>query len=274
MAAHAEASLRRPSCTEPFRPSQGASISLRFAGKAAVMDQRILGRIYRRLMHKYFLSDLMVDLRLDARRDSANYITPHLKTAMLFADRYALLDYAVKLARAATPQGLVCEFGVAGGKTLRHISERWPGAVHGFDSFEGLPEDWTGTAEQAGRFNLKGKLPRLPKNGELHVGWFEKSVPKFLAAHAGPAALLHLDADLYSSTRTVLTACRERIAAGTVLVFDEYYNYPNWREHEFKAFQEFVAEEGLDYKYVGFSTLQGQAAVQILGKASAPRSSA
>lgn len=230
------------------------------------MDNRILGRIYRRLMHKYFLSDLMVELRLDARRDTADYITPHLKTALLFADRYALLDFAVKQAKAAFPQGLVCEFGVAGGKTLRHIAAQWDGRVHGFDSFEGLPEDWTGTAEQAGRFNLKGKLPRLTGNAELHIGWFERSLPPFLASHQGPAALLHLDADLYSSTRTVLTAFRDRIQAGSVLVFDEYDNYPNWREHEFKAFQEFVTENGLDYKYIGFSTLQGQAAVQILGR--------
>jgi len=233
------------------------------------MDRRILGRIYRRLIHKYYLSDLMYELRLEARRDTAAYISPHLKSAMLFADRYALLDYAVKLARETTAQGLVCEFGVAGGKTLRHIAGQWPGTVHGFDSFEGLPEDWTGTAEQAGRFNLKGKLPRLPGNAELHIGWFERSLPPFLAAHPGPAALLHLDADLYSSTRTVLEAFADRIGPGTVLVFDEYYNYPNWREHEFKAFQEFVAARGLAYKYVGFSTLQGQAAVQILGPAGA-----
>lgn len=228
------------------------------------MDRRILGRIYRRLIHKYFVADLMLDLRLDAKRDTVDYITPHLKTAMLFADRYALLDYALKLAKTATPQGLVCEFGVAGGKTLRHIAGQWPAGVHGFDSFEGLPEDWTGTAEQAGRFDLKGKLPKLAPNAHLHVGWFDKSVPPFLASHPGPAALLHLDADLYSSTKTVLDAFRERIVPGTVLVFDEYYNYPNWREHEFKAFQEFVAANGLRYKYVGFSTLQGQAAAQIL----------
>lgn len=228
------------------------------------MDRRILGRIYRRLIHKYFVADLMLDLRIDAKRDTVNYITPHLKTAMLFADRYALLTYAVKQAKATTPDGLVCEFGVAGGKTLRHISGLWGKPVHGFDSFEGLPEDWTGTAEQAGRFDLKGKLPNLPENATLQVGWFDRSLPPFLAKHEGYAALLHLDADLYSSTKTVLDAFKDRIRPGTVIVFDEYYNYPNWREHEFKAFQEFIAETGLAYKYIGFSTLQGQAAVQIV----------
>ncbi|MDX2236211.1 MAG: class I SAM-dependent methyltransferase [Hyphomonadaceae bacterium] len=229
------------------------------------MDRRIVGRLYRRIVHKYFVNDLMLELRLRARRETADYIAAHLKDAMLFADRYALLDHALAAAKAANPTGLVCEFGVAGGKTLRHIGQAWPGPVHGFDSFEGLPEDWTGTAERAGRFHARGKLPKTTPNATLHVGWFDQTVPPFLAQNAGPAALLHLDADLYSSTKTVLTLFKDRIGPGAVIVFDEYDNYPNWREHEFKAFQEFVAETGKSYKYIGFSTLQGQAAVQIVG---------
>ncbi|MGE0046157.1 MAG: class I SAM-dependent methyltransferase [Hyphomonadaceae bacterium] len=226
------------------------------------MDNRFVGRLYRRIVHKYFVNDLMLELKQRAKQETADYIAPHLKTAMLFNDRYAQLDYAVKLAMQAHPDGLVCEFGVAGGKTLRHIAKQWSGRVHGFDSFEGLPENWTGTSEQAGKFK-QGKRPDVPGNAILHAGWFDKSVPPFLAEHAGPAALLHLDADLYSSTKTVLTLFKDRIVPGTVIVFDEYYNYPNWREHEFKAFQEFIAESGKRYRYIGFSMLQGQASVQI-----------
>lgn len=228
------------------------------------MDHRIAGRLYRRIVHKYFVNDLMLDLRMAAKADTVAYITPHLNTAMLFADRYGLLDFALQRAKTVGLNGLVCEFGVAGGKTLRQIAKTWGGPVHGFDSFEGLPEDWIGTAEQAGRFNLGGKLPKVPGNVRLHAGWFDKTVPTFVAQTPGPASLLHLDADLYSSTKTVLDAFAERIVPGTVIVFDEYYNYPNWREHEFKAWQEFVAARQLRYAYIGFSTLQCQAAVQVL----------
>lgn len=228
------------------------------------MDRRILGRAYRRLIHKYFVNDLMLDLRLAAKRETVAYIQPHLKTAMLFPDRYAVLDFAATRAKANRPDGLVCEFGVAGGKTLRYLAQRTNGLVHGFDSFEGLPEDWVGTGERAGRFHAKGRLPKTAANARLHVGWFEASIPPFLEAHPGPVSLLHLDADLYSSTKTVLDLFKDRIGPGAVLVFDEYYNYPNWREHEYKAFQEFVAATGLAYKYIAFSTLQGQAAVEIL----------
>jgi hypothetical protein len=227
------------------------------------MDNRFVGRLYRRIVHKYFVADLMLDLRIRAKRETADYIYPHLKTAMLFPDRYGVLDFAIAEAEKAGLKGLVCEFGVAGGKSLRHIAQRWAGPVHGFDSFEGLPENWTGTHEQAGRFNARGKIPKVPGNVTLHAGWFDRSLPLFIAANKGPVSLLHLDADLYSSTKTVLDLMRQQIVVGTVIVFDEYYNYPNWQEHEFKAFQEFIKETGKSYRYIGFSTLQGQAAVQI-----------
>jgi hypothetical protein len=234
------------------------------AGRRGRMDRRLLGRIYRRVVHKYFVQDLMLDLRLRAKQETVDYIAPHLGTAMLLPDRYALLDHALDAAAKARPGGLHCEFGVAGGKTLRHIAARTPGLVHGFDSFEGLPEDWVGTAERAGKFSQKGRLPKVPSNVRLHQGWFDATLPPFLERHREPVSFLHMDADIYSSTRTVLMLLRERIGPGAVLQFDEYTNYPGWKLHEHRAFQEFVAETGLKYRYIGFSTLQGQAAVQIL----------
>jgi hypothetical protein len=228
-----------------------------------MMDNRIAGRLYRRIIHKYFLSDVMYELRVAARKEAAEFIGQNLRSAMLFQDRMALLDFAISTAKKTLPNGLVCEFGVSSGKTMRIIAQTWGGPVHGFDSFEGLPEDWTGTYERAGRFNLKGQLPKVPANVTLHAGWFDKSLPRFLDKHPGPAALLHLDADIYSSTKTALDLMKPRIVPGTVLLFDEYTNYPNWREHEHKAWQEFLAETGFKAEFIGFSTLQGQAAAQI-----------
>ena len=48
------------------------------------------------------------------------------------------------------------------------------------------------------------------------------------------------------------------------IVFDEYFNYPNWQKHEFKAFQEFVAANGIKYEYIGYVTTLEQAAVRII----------
>lgn len=229
------------------------------------MDNRFVGKLYRRIVHKYFAQDMLLDLKLAAKSESVDYIRAHMADAMLLPDRYALLDLAIDRAKAATPDGFVAEFGVSKGKTIRYLAERWGGPVHGFDSFEGLPEDWSGTAERAGRFDRGGKLPAVPSNAKLHVGWFDATLPPFLKVQNGAAALLHCDADLYSSTKTVLDILSDRIRPGCVIVFDEYLNYPSWREHEYKAFQEFIAAGGRKYRYLGFSTLQGQAAVQIIG---------
>jgi hypothetical protein len=43
---------------------------------------------------------------------------------------------------------------------------------------------------------------------------------------------------------------------GTIILFDEYFNYPNWEKHEFKAFQELVAERRMKYTYLGYARQQ------------------
>ena len=163
--------------------------------------------------------------------------------------------------QAAPVDGLVLEFGVRFGVSIRQIAALANQQVHGFDSFEGLPESW-GT-EPRGSYSTHGVLPAVPDNVTLHRGWFEQSLPQFLRSHAGPVRFMNVDCDIYSSTRTVLTLLADRIAPGTVIVFDEYLGHDGWRKDEFRAFQEAVTAHGWRYEYVcvGFST--GQAVVRI-----------
>ncbi len=81
-------------------------------------------------------------------------------------------------------------------------------------------------------------------------GWFDDTLPPFLADHSGPVALVHIDSDLYSSAKTILRELKPRIVPGTIIVFNEYFNYPNWQKHEFRAFAEFCAREGVEYEYI------------------------
>ena len=74
-------------------------------------------------------------------------------------------------------------------------------------------------------------------------------------------AFIHLDCDLYSASKTVLSLLAPRLKSGTIILFDEYFNYPNWEHHEFKAFREIVAEHGIKYSYLGFA--RQQVAVRI-----------
>lgn len=151
------------------------------------------------------------------------------------------------------PDGLWLEFGVYSGKSINRIARHAPGPVYGFDSFEGLPEDWNRGRQisRKGAFDLGGALPRVRPNVILKPGWFEDSLPHFLAETPGDVAFLHVDCDLYSSTKTVFDCLEGRIGAGAVVVFDELINYTTFREHEWKALREFVDRTGRDFEWIG-----------------------
>jgi len=224
------------------------------------VGEGFFARAYRKILHSFYANDLWIDLRLRAKREAVDYIVAHMPDALVREDRFDLLAFALSRAPA---EGLVLEFGVEKGASLRHLAGLTNRTVHGFDSFEGLPGDWGGTKEAKGAFDLRGRLPKVPANAKLHVGWFDATLPAFLATDSAPAALIHVDCDIYSSTVTIFTALNERIRPGTVIVFDEYFNYPGWRNHEYKAFQEFIAAGGLGYDYIGFSAEKGHVAVRI-----------
>ena len=145
---------------------------------------------------------------------------------------------------------MVAEFGVYKGTSLTQIAKFFPDrTVHGFDSFVGLPDAWG--SKRAGDFSLEAKPPQLSvSNVEFHVGWFDDTVPVFATQHSGPFALAHLDADLYSSTKTVFDHLGDWFVPGTVVVFDEYFGYYGWQHHEHKAFHEFLARTGLSFEAI------------------------
>ncbi len=225
------------------------------------LREGFIARAYRKVLHSFYANDLWIDLRLHAKREAVDYIIAHMGEAMVLPDRLDLLKFALSRAPA---DGLVMEFGVEKGASLRHLASLTQRNVHGFDSFEGLPGDWSGTKEAAGAFSLRGRLPKVPANAILHAGWFDQTLPPFLAESPAPCALIHVDCDIYISTAIVFELLRPRIGSGTVIVFDEYFNYPGWRAHEYKAFQEFIAAGGLKYRYLGFSAEKGHVAVVIL----------
>jgi predicted O-methyltransferase YrrM len=164
---------------------------------------------------------------------------------------------------AATVHGMALEFGVATGTTLRIVAEHYAlGPVFGFDSFEGLPEPWR-LGFAAGTF-AQQEVPQV-EGAELVVGLFDDTLPAFLDAHPGPIGFLHLDADLYDSTRTVLEQAGPRLVPGSVVLFDEYFNYPGWQEHEHRAWTEHVQRTGLRWEYLGITMDDEQVSVLVTG---------
>jgi hypothetical protein len=202
-----------------------------------------------------------------ALNESVAYAAETMKTALGVETARQVLDIALN---AASAQGYFMEFGVFKGGTIRYIAAK-VGAqtvVHGFDSFHGLPSAWSGNRSM---FDTRGKLPRTPGNVQLHEGFFDATLPDWTATHSGPVAFVHIDCDIYASTKTVFSALAPRFVPGTVIVFDEYFNYPGWQNHEFKAFQETVQEHGLTYEYITYARIQ--VAVRITGTVSSGMSS-
>ena len=196
--------------------------------------------------------------KLLATIDTARFIEKHMPTAPVYKNRRMLHRAALKKRRV---KGLVLEFGVASGASINFLAGELPReTIHGFDSFEGLPEAWTGAYRKA---HFAQPLPTVEANVELVVGLFADSLPGFLRDHPGPVSYLHVDCDLYSSTKTIFDCLGDRIRPGTVIVFDEYFNYPAWREHEHKAFTEFVEARNVKFRFLGAVRSNVQAAVVI-----------
>jgi O-methyltransferase len=163
------------------------------------------------------------------------------------------------------------EFGVAGGRSMSRIAERFtdPGSrFFGFDSFEGLPEPWLrpwkGTMK-AGAFSKAGQEPVAADSRVKFVkGWFQNSLPPFLKENAsvfGGSVLVHYDADLYSSTLFVLSSLWN--------VIDSYYFiFDEFLAHEIIALYDFSQAFPVKIKFLSQSSVTNGYPGRIFGQIS------
>jgi hypothetical protein len=202
--------------------------------------------------------DIDLARTLRCAQEAADFVEANMPLAPSFQNRYDLLKASLA---AVKTDGLYCEFGVYRGLSINFIASLVKQEVHGFDSFEGLPEDWRGGYSR-GMFKMSG-LPRVAGNVRLHKGWFEESVPVFKSEHSGPLAFVHIDSDVYSSSKTVFCVLGDWIVPGTVIQLDEFFNYPGWRHGEFKALAEFVSAFAVELEFIGYTRNDEQVAVRI-----------
>ena len=200
--------------------------------------------------------DALIQSRLDAWQYFKGTIKGELPTVT--GSINATFELATK---AAKVKGAVLEFGVRHANSTRQLASLTREKIHGFDSFEGIPEDWHN--EGKGSYSTRGAIPKVPSNIHLHPGWFDRTLPKFLESNTEKVRLINIDCDIYSSTKTVLDLLAPRIVKGTVIIFDEYIGNQHWREDEFKAFQESVKTYGWNFEYIAFSFFTKQVVVII-----------
>lgn len=175
------------------------------------------------------------------------------------------LEHGLSLFRENQPiePAAILEFGVYMGHSLQRIAdyvkdhELQNVVVAGFDSFEGLPHDWPNTVCKKGQFSTDGKIPEIPGTA-IYPGWFDATIPQYLQDFPTmPVGLLHLDADLHSSTQTILRGLNHLIVPGTVIVCDEWtYNFAEKRDdQEQRAFKEWLVEFDREAPQVDFRDL-------------------
>jgi hypothetical protein len=153
------------------------------------------------------------------------------------------------------------EFGVYTGTSINFFSKH-VNTIYGFDSFEGLKEDWAGYELQKGYFSLNKKLPKLNKNVIPIVGWAQDTLVPFLEKHKPEVNFLHLDMDTYESTKFVLEKIKPYLVKNCIIAFDELYNFSGWEVGEYKALKETYNDN--EYKYVCFRLDGTQTAIQII----------
>ena len=204
-----------------------------------------------------WLRDIDFGLRLRAILASADFVYENIPLHLRFTStelRKMALD-------AAPREGLLLEFGVWQGGSINQFAGWTTRPIYGFDSFEGLPEPWS--IARRGHFAIEG-LPAVRDNVTLVKGWFNETLPKFLAEHPEPVAFVHMDCDLYSSTATVLELLKDRLLPGATIVLDDFLMEPGWQREEHKAWLDLVASHQVAFKYLGYQTgLACAAAVQI-----------
>lgn len=167
---------------------------------------------------------------------------------------------------------ICAEFGTYHGRSLRVLDRRLPTnwQLHGFDSFVGLPEQWR--HEPAGSYSVTGDRGELtgcfPDRAELHAGWFNETSAPFatrVRENEDVLALLHVDCDLYSSARDCLSELAPLLVKGSVVLFDDFLAHETWREDEKRAWEEAVAENGLEVEVVAASLLSKQCCFRVVG---------
>jgi len=195
-------------------------------------------------------------------RVQRKYNAQTIDTYCNFSERHECFEYLANAFAASVP---ICylEFGVHKGGSLRwwlkhnrHVES----CFYGFDSFKGLPEFWGKFPK--GRFDTEGMPPVVDDvRCQFEVGLFQDTLHIFLKDNQLKyKKIIHLDADLYSSTLFVLTTLEPFLNKGDFLMFDEFSGV----DDEFRAFLDFQAACGRECKLIAGTKDQLRAVFEIL----------
>lgn len=212
------------------------------------------------VLDNYF-RDIPRTIKRKATVDTCDFVEKYMSTVKWVENRWKALDKAIDT--VSIINGIWMELGIYSGQTITYIAKRAPKEkIYGLDSFKGLPETWR-PEYQKGDFATSSR-PNPPNNVIIVEGYFNKTLPEILKKDKRKIAFLHVDCDLYSSSKTAFEYLCKRIVPGSVLVFDEFFNYPGWRNHEFRAFNELVKDNNFKFKFLTYVRNHSQVVIQFI----------
>ena len=187
----------------------------------------------------------------------------HYFLKSIFVDRKNYQKYIIERANENDPSNkkFYLEFGVFKGVSINFFS-KYVNKIYGFDSFEGLRENWAGTTKPKNSYSMNKKLPKLNKNVVPVIGWIQDTLVPFLDEHKPEINFVHMDMDTYESTKFALEKIKPYLSKNCIIAFDELYDYPGWEVGEYKALKETFNDN--EYKYICFMIDGEKAAIQIL----------
>lgn len=178
-----------------------------------------------------------------------------------YKKRERLFEHIIKKERLNTKIDYL-EFGVSTGNSLNwwiNKIKNKDARFYAFDTFSGLPEDWG--PFKAGDMSNGNSPPKINDNRiTFYQGIFQQTLVPFLTNYKNKKRkIIHLDADLYSSTLYVLTLITPYLKSGDIIFFDEF-NVPM---HEYKAFSEWSKSFYIQYEILGSVNNFYQVALKI-----------
>jgi hypothetical protein len=155
------------------------------------------------------------------------------------------------------------QFGVSSGHSARKIVTHLPKSNRLFllDSFKGLPSDWNKGKMKKGTFS-NAVIPSFKEKNVYIIQSLFKDAYDKLKAYGINITFAHIDCDLYESAVDALKLIEWYFYKECYLLFDEFYNYPEYEKHEYKAFFEFTKKYDLSYQSL-FKTAGNQVAFKI-----------
>jgi hypothetical protein len=236
---------------------EGRSDMSRIGTLAEVWFCNVVASFARYVAERALPESVPMLMRRDAVMDAFDYAKTNMPDAYSFLDRFEGLSLSIDEARKRFPSRTrVLEFGVYKAGMINYQARKFPQlSFVGFDSFEGLQQQWSGMAPEK-TFDLGGRLPKVRRNVSLVKGWFSESGPRWKASN--PASdvplLIHVDCDTYAATVDVLELCSDYVEHGVVFHFDDYFGFPNWRTAGFKALKEIAEKRRWRLTYLSYGT--------------------